>query len=636
VPSEPTKQFRPVGWRPSRDQVQRYQEMDEIFLRVGVYAAAGLAVVALIALSAGHLAALAYSGGLPRYEPGDVPGILWGIVMDPGDPGGAWEPVNTGAELPGPLGWWAIFAVLVLVIGSLAFLVYALYSTRPNPQAPKPTTQWAKASTQPSLMERKGEEGRLTIGTSGRTSLALSSLQSLLVVGPAHAGKTSGLAIPALLEWPGPAVVASTKGHLMDETIGWRSHQGEVHVFDPAAVSRYHRSGWSLLSGCGTWQGAIRTAQHLTAAAHALPGARVHQGQTGELRPDQLWSSAMALSLAPFLYAAAADGRPILDAAEWIEREERDEVVEILRPIDQRAADAHETTFFRSDPSRSGFFHLMFQILSVYSDPTVAASAAKDEIVAAELLDGGSHTLYLTAPEHDQARFLPLFATIVRQIRTAVDDRFASERRPVDPPLLLLLDEAVGVASVDDLASIASTGAAKGVQVVSIFQDLGRFEGLHGDAGGLLAKSHRALMVVAGQQDVAADAPSPQRHHWAELGARLAPGEAALRYGSAKPVRLRLRRWYQDSQLSKRVHTEQDAVEPVGPVESSPSMLRSRSPVDRPATYSLVAQTGMWPSRATRRERRRSDDPLGQDSMPPDELPDNVTRLRDPDDPSPP
>ena len=629
---------RHSGLSPSAGQ--QYQNMDDIALRLAVYIAGALAVVAAFVLATGHIAAFAYDGAFPKYAADDIPGILGRVAGNPGDPGAAWDPVNSGGEVPGPLGWWAIFVILVVLVGALCFLAYAVHSTSPEAQVERLRPDWAKASAVPELRlaPGSGAAGRLVVGTSGRTKLALGPRHSLLVVGPAHAGKTSGLAIPALLEWPGPAVVASTKSHLMDETIGWRSHQGDVHVFDPAAITRYHRSGWTLLSDCGTWQGAIRMAQHLTAAAQALPDARVDGDTAGEPGRSQLWSSAMAMSLAPFLYAASADGRSIMEAGRWIEREERDEVLTILRRIDQSAAHAHETTFYREDESRSKFFHLMFQVLSVYADPTVAATAAKHEIVASELLDGGYHTLYLTAPEHDQVRFQPLFAAIVRQMLTAVNDRFAADGTPLDPPILFLLDEAVGVATVEDLAGIASTGAAKGVQVVSIFQDMGRFEGLQPNAAGLLAKNHRAMLVLGGDHDLAAAAgaaPSNERLFWADLGALLDEGEGALLYGTPKPVKLRLRRWYRDAELTRRVATAQDAVAPSE--RRLPSVYRS--PLETSPAFSMVRQTSAWV-----RSRRSGDAP--DDTLPArrgeeqfddifelpedDPPPDNVTQLPDP------
>lgn len=626
---------------PSSDQVQRYQQMDDMALRIVVYLVGALAVVAVVVLSAGHLAALAFSGGLPRYEPGDIPDILRRVVASPGDPGAAWEPVNTGAEMPGPVGWWAIFAVLVVVLGSLSYLVYTLQTTRQARPATVPVrSDWSRASAHPELRVADGAAGRVVVGTSGRTKFALDGLHSLLVVGPAHTGKTSGLAIPALLEWPGPALVASTKGHLMNETIGWRSNQGDVHVFDPAAITQFQRSGWRLLSYCGTWHGAIRCAQHLTAGAQAVRwGSDPAMGGADAANPsgNQIASGAMAMALAPFLYAAAAQGKRIMDVAQWLEREERDEVLAILQRIDKGAAHAHETTFFREDPARSAFFHLMYQILSVYGDPTVAASEAKDEIVAAELLDGGTHTLYLTAPEHDQTRFQPLFATMVREVLAAVSDRFASERTALDPPLLLLLDEAVGVASVEDLAAMASSGAAKGVQVVSIFQDLGRLDGMHANAAGILSRSHRAMLITAGEHDLGDGAASAERQHWGQVGAQLGPGEGALISGGDRPARLTLRRWYRDGELTRRVSTAQDAVAPSE--RRLPSVYQS--PIDASPSFTVAHQTRAW-----LRSRRAGDEGPGTtgsghrpvDSryaelfeLPEEDAPpDNVTQLPDP------
>jgi type IV secretion system protein VirD4 len=653
---------------------KQYENMDDMLLTAAVWVAGALALLTVFVLAAGHISAFAYDGSVPRYEMKDVPGILQRLVSNLGDPGAAWAPVNSGGEVPGPLGWYAIFGLLLLLAVAVGFLLFAVRSTRPQTQAQAGSSNvhWSKASAHPWMRVQGNEKARLVVGTSGRSKLALGPLHSLLVVGPAHAGKTSGLAVPALLEWPGPAVVASTKSHLMDETIGWRSHQGEVHVFDPSAVTRYHRSGWSLLSDCGTWQGAIRMAQHLTTAAQALPGVRFEApggavlgaggapsaGPAGPgvtagvgvtaLEPmrSQLWTSAMAMALAPFLYAAAAEGRTIMQAARWIEREERDEVLAILKKVDQGAAHAHEATFFREDASRSSFFHLMYQVLSVYNDPTVAETSSKHEIVAEELLDGGHNTLYLTAPEHDQARFGPLFATIVRQMLTAVNDRYAAEGTPLDPPLLLLLDEAVGITSVEDLAIIASTGGAKGVQVVSIFQDMGRFEGLQPNASALLAKNHRAMLVAAGQHDVGGlgmGMPSDERLWWAELASYLSESEAALLYGNISPVRLKLRRWYKDADLSRRVETRQDAIAPSE--RRLPNVYRS--PLDTDAATSMARQTGAWlrdrkndiddtliseSARARRQRGGHGDSRYAElfdmtDDEPP---PDNVTRFPDP------
>lgn len=586
---------------------QRWDGVDEMVGRYLALAAGAVVACAGLVLGVGHLTARVFDGAWPSYAVDDAPGVLTRLLADPGDPAAAWEPVNGGGQPPGALAWWLTLIMAVLVVAALVALLLRLVSRREQDYVPLAADTDEAAGAEASLggpaapvgwrsardLEAQGfKGGGVVVGTSGRRQLALDPLHSLMVVGPAHSGKTSGVAIPALLEWEGPAVAASTKDHLMDETIGWRSHLGEVLVYDPAGVNRYGQAGWSPLYDCSTWQGAIRMAQHLTAAAKASVGGRIDGGEPGRIDEGALWSSAMSMSLAPFLYAAAVSGRSVVETAEWIEREEQDEVIAVLGPIDEHAAHVHQTTFSRQDPSRSAYFHVMFQVLSVYSDPTVAATADRHEVVAGDLLNGGKDTIYLTAPEHDQSRFQPLFATIVRQIVTAVNERFASTGRPLHPPLLLVLDDAVGVASLEALAELASTGVTKGVQVVSTFEDLGRLADLPDQVRNLIVRNHRAKVVLPGDHG-----PGTAGLLLPGLVDEVAKGGGALVYGSDRPVRMQVRRWYDDEELKQRVATEKSQLRP------GESRVRhgSRSPIDAEPDYQLVVEEAGFFGRRRRR-----------------------------------
>jgi type IV secretion system protein VirD4 len=520
-----------------------------------------VATAASLPLIVGHLAALLVNGGWPRYRWEDAPGILARVVSNPGDPGRAWEPVNTGAAVPGAAAWWGTLVVVALFAGLAGLLVWSARQTSPSRARSSGGPRWARRSEQRAMWVRKGEPHRLVLGAADGHRLAVRDRHSVLVAGPAHTGKTSSVSIPAVLEWRGPAVVVSTKGHLIDQTIGWRSHQGDVHVYDPAQVTRYHPSGWSLLADCRSWEGAIRTASDLTLAARATVGAsRAGDGITSEDR-GEIWRSSMAMSLAPFLFAAVASGRSIGAAAEWIEREERDEVLEVLDGVNQTAARAHRTSFLRADPSRSKFLHAMHEILSVYEDPVVAASMERHEILPEELLDGGDHTLYITTPEHDQARFRPLCAMIVRRVLVNAFAASARAGRPLDPPLLLVLDDVLGIAPIYDLAALASTAAPRGVQIVSVVQDLAQLDEQYGEAADLVVKNHPARLMLSG-----GSAPlgrGSEQMVPAALTNELGADEAALVYASHHPTRLQLRPWFRDRELRRRVETPQDLLPPV-------------------------------------------------------------------------
>jgi type IV secretion system protein VirD4 len=582
--------------------------------------------VGLVPLVVGHLAAMIVHGGWPAYRIADVPGILGRLLANLGDPGHAWEPVNTGAAVPGPVAWWATFLFVGVIVGLVGLLGWA--ATRPAPASGRTSartaaSRWADRRQERELWAHKGDRPHLVLGVAGGHRLTVRDRHSVLVVGPAHTGKTSGLTVPAIVEWEGPVMVAATKGHLVDETIGWRSRQGDVHVYDPAAITRYYRSGWSVLSECDTWEGAIRTASDLTLAARAAVGATdAGDGITVKDRGD-IWRSSMAMSLAPFLFAAVSSGRSIGTAAEWIEREERDEVLEVLENVDRTAARAHRSTFMRADPSRSTFLHAMHEILSVYEDPVVAASLGRHEIVPEEVLDG-PNTLYLTAPEYDQDRFRPLCAMVVRRVLAAAYELSAQRGEPLDPPLLVVLDDVTGIAPVYDLGALASTAAARGVQLVSVVQDVAQIDEQYGDAAAMVIKNHGARVLLpcgpAGRIDdrLAAGAPLHE----------LRPDESALLYGTRSPIRLRLRPWFRDTELRRRVETPQDALRPAERVDSSVPM-------------TVAEQSVLWLQRITGRTAPEAHDatiPLdtgGREftdvfgTLEDETMPANVTRLRD-------
>ena len=62
--------------------------------------------------------------------------------------------------------------------------------------------------------------------------------QSLVVVGPTQSGKTTSLAVPAILGWRGPVLAASVKSDLLRHTLGTRRRQGRVWCIDPTALHR--------------------------------------------------------------------------------------------------------------------------------------------------------------------------------------------------------------------------------------------------------------------------------------------------------------------------------------------------------------------------------------------------------------
>jgi type IV secretion system protein VirD4 len=579
------------GWdRPAWDPA-----WDNLLLQSVVIALLAGAIV----LATGHLSALVFDGGWPRYEAAEAPGIVWRVAADPGDPGRAWASVNTGASPPGPLAWWATFIVVVGVGAVPVAVARRRQRVRHTDEA-----VWAGVWRTRHLRLRSRSAGRLVVGRAGGARVAVEARHSLLVFGPTQSGKTTGLAIPAILEWRGPVVATSTKGDLIDHTIGWRTRLGTVHIYEPAAATRYAASGWTPLATADTWHGASRAAWDLAMAGKAAVG--------GSMSLADFWFNSAAKSLAPYLLAAANTGRSIADVARWVDTEERDHVLAVVRKLQPDAALAHQATFRREDRARSSLFQVMQQILGAYLDPTVARSAERDDIKPAALLTGRPDTLYLTSPYLDQARLRPLFATVVRQVIAAVHHHVASTGRPLDPPLLVVLDEAANIAPVEDLATVASTSAAMGVQLVTVFQDLAQVRLRYREAAGTVVNNHRATLFLPGIKDLdtldlasrligdsetirdsithgvdgrrsATASPQWRRLLPAEAARTLADRHGVLVYGNLPPLQVRLRPWYRNYRLRHRARIQppnaaDDAPTAPEPEPAAPQPRRPRDP----------------------------------------------------------
>ena len=427
--------------------------------------------------------------------------------------------------------------------------------------------------------------GRLVVGTVGRRRLAAERAQSVLVFGPTQSHKTSGFAVPAILGWDGPVVAASVKGDLLDDTVGHRSTQGAVHCFDPSGVTGRPASAWSPLPASRTWPGARRAAATL---------AEVGRTHTGQMADGDFWYATAARMLAPLLFAAATSGRDMADVVHWVETGEEVEVVALLRAAGvPEAVDTATSAFTKEERQRSSVVTTVETLLEPFAG---AAPRGAPELDAGALL-AGRDTLYLCAPAHDQRRLTPLFVGVLRDVLDRAFDRVARTRRPLDPPLLVVLDEAANIAPVPDLDALAATAAGHGVQLVTVWHDLAQITARYGPRATTVVNNHRAKLFLSGISDPSTldyashligdeelhlDATtaggrngpsttrSPTMRRLAPPDAlrRVPPGSGVLVYRDLPPARITLRPWFDDPWLSSRA----------GPGGSAP---RRSTPGDR-------------------------------------------------------
>ena len=81
-------------------------------------------------------------------------------------------------------------------------------------------------------------------------------------------------------------------------------------------------------------------------------------------------------------------------------------------------------------------------------------------------------------------------------------ERSAQTGRPIDPPLLLALDEAANIAPLPNLDEIASSGPGQGVQLLTILQNLSQATDRWGkDRAETIIANHRARLFCSGIGD---------------------------------------------------------------------------------------------------------------------------------------
>ncbi|MGA2037250.1 MAG: TraM recognition domain-containing protein [Acidimicrobiales bacterium] len=178
-----------------------------------------------------------------------------------------------------------------------------------------------------------------------------------------------------------------------------------------------------------------------------------------------------------------------------------------------------------------------------------------------------------------------LFATLVTQVIEAAYDRADRQGTALDPRLLVVLDEAANVAPVAELDVLASTAAGHGVQLVTVWQDLGQIGARYGTRAGSVVNNHRAKVFLSGIADPQTLEHASQLIGEAEHASfattfdgrktasttqtsvvqrllpaaalrRVPPGSAVLVSGHLPPARISLRPWQGDPVLSARVTGE--------------------------------------------------------------------------------
>ena len=589
-------------------------------LAVGGVVWSGAALSALLAgdhLAASLADALAALPVLPRHL---------------GDPRAAWPP-GTRASLPGPVLYWLstlACAATAAVVVALAVRWWGRSRVGTAPRRPlgvDARARFARPRDLRTLIVKQPQPGRFILGRVGRHLVATESRQrdsvgrsskrhrqragdrgAVALIGPSRSGKTTAV-VSGVLEWDGPAVLSSVKDDLLRVTAGWRAERGEVAVFDPTQTTGLGTATWSPLRQAGTTLGAQRGARALCEAAPR--GNNVEGGL-------DFWLAQAEMLLSGLMFVAHHTRRDMGAVCEWVLTQDRPgewgpgevkTALDILmaegspqvRQDAEHAARALLSVWDDEERSRSGVYATARTVVWPWADPGLARSS-RGRSVDLDWLLGGPNTIYLCAPIEDQARLAPAFGGFLNDLIKQAYLRVARTGRPLDPPLLVVIDEA-GNTPLRSLPEYASTLAGLGVVLVTVWQSLAQIEATYGRQSGTILTNHLSKVFYAGLSD-----PESQRYIATVLGdeevethsrsAELAggrgslqmattraplapahalrqmlPGDALLIHGTLPPAHLRTRPFYSERTLAARAalavpetDTEPGTVAPLGEV----------------------------------------------------------------------
>lgn len=471
------------------------------------------------------------------------------------------------------------------------------------------------ATEAPPGSRERGGRGRIVrivraVGSAGRAGRR-GDRGAVALIGPSRSGKTTA-AIAGILEWEGPAVLSSVKSDLLGSTVGWRSRVGEVRVYDPTGSTSFGSSAvWSPLAQAGTVGGAQR-------AARALCDAAPRGGVEGGM---DFWLAQAEILLTALLFVAHHARRDMAAVCDWVLTQDRpgelgpgevrtalndlygrDDEVVVAGSVE--VAKGLLAVWGMEARTRSSIYATAQTLIWPWTDPGVAASAPSPlgpdggEAVGgidADWLLGGANTVYLCAPIEDQRRLAPAFGGLLNDVINQVYRRVGLTGRPLDPPLLVVIDEA-GNTPLRSLPEYVSTLAGMGVLVVTVWQSLAQIDAAYAKSADTVLTNHLTKVFYAGLSDPAslryvdrilgeAEVDTRSRSMAGRAQGRsdqfsttrvplapahvlrqMRPGDALLVHSTLPPAHVRTRPFYRHRHLAERA-----ALAPVEPtVEPDP------------------------------------------------------------------
>ena len=362
---------------------------------------------------------------------------------------------------------------------------------RPDELARLTTRGLARTAAQlrPSLAGRApktltGDELGVPLGTlmRTRTGLRASWEDVLLAVMAPRAGKTTALAVPAVLGAPGPVLATSNKADLWAVTRAARAKQAgrdaagtgaTVWTFDPQQITYTPRTWWwDPLAEVGTVEDAHRLAGHFLSANNE----------------QDFWDKAALELLTALILAAAGSGGTLADVYGWLTDSAASAPVRALEAAGHTpTARALRGAQAGAPETREGIYQTARTAAQALQEPRIMAWVTPPAgpglpAFAPAAFATSTDTLYLLSKD-GAGSAAPLVAALTDAVFRAATRAAERAGGRLDPPLVAVLDEAANICRIKDLPELYSHLGSRGIVPVTILQSHSQGVRVWGEAG---------------------------------------------------------------------------------------------------------------------------------------------------------
>ena len=381
-----------------------------------------------------------------------------------------------------------------------------------------------------------------------------------------RSGKTTALSIPYVLSAPGAVVATSNKADLWAATAQLRAQAGStVWLFDPQRITgSRQRWWWNPFAGLATVEAAHRLAAHFVLTVD-------------DNTKRDLWGPAAQDLLCALFLAAASSGRSLRECGRWLADAGSPIPAELLDTAGFRALAASLRGAQNGAPeTRDGIYQTARTAAKCINDEDIMAWVAPPRGKDLPVFDpvafaAGRDTLYLLTESRSAAS--PLIAALTDAVMRAGRRQAERSGGRLDPPMVVVLDEAANICRIADLPELYSHLGSRGMVPVTILQSYQQGVSVWGEPGmaalwgaatkkvigaGIDDPRHaRDLATLVGQHDVpvisvsygdgrASQQVSLRRQEILDAAdiRALAPGSALLLATGARPALVSLRPWY--------------------------------------------------------------------------------------------